>query len=396
VLTNLSQTFTVTNPAPVQFYRAYFQGTSPVIKPVADVSVPAGTTVVITNAVTNLPTTAITFSLDPSAAAGASISANGVFTWTPACAQGSTSNRITVWATYNEIPSLSNSMSFNIIVGDCVQVGVGTTFLQTGQGSCIPVDLLSTVGLTNLVFTLSYPSNRLGNWSITATNSAVRAASVQILDSAHAQFQIATKAGQLLQGPTAVGTICFNALPGTSGFIQVQISGVAGSRADGSAVGNASGQAGRLVVIGPEPLLEASVTTNLARLLTLYGNPGASYQVDYATNLLAGKWQYGCRVPMTNLYKVLSASASLPQVFYRAFEFSANPPILELNSSVPSNLVMLVYGQKGSNYAIFSGTNLLSTTSWSPTVGFTLTNSFKFINAGAATNKLQFFRAKQQ
>ncbi len=42
-----------------------------------------------------------------------------------------------------------------------------------------------------------------------------------------------------------------------------------------------------------------------------------------------------------------------------------NPPILELNSSAPTNLVLLVYGQKGSNYLVVTGTNPAS-----PSMGF--------------------------
>ena len=370
----------------------------PVIAQVANCSIAVGTTLVVTNTATdpNLPVPTLTFSLDPSAPAGATITTNGLFTWTPVCAQGSTTNLITVWVTASGSPPLSNSMSFFVTVSDCVQVGLGSAIVQTGQGACLPVNLLSTVGLTNLSFTLVFPTNRFSNWTFTATDPAVGTTNVQVLDAGHVQFQIATKAGQVLEGPTSVGTICFNVLPGASGFIQVQTAGVVGSKGDGSTVASASGQSTRLVIISLEPLLEASLNTNLARLLTLYGNPGASYELDYATNLLGAKWQYGWRVPMTNWHEVFAANASLPQVFYRAFEFSANPPILEVNSSVPSNSVLLVYGQKGSNYAIISGTNLLNTTSWSPIVGFTLTNSFQVINAGAATNKIQFFRAKQQ
>jgi hypothetical protein len=337
------------------------------------------------------------YSLALGAPAGAFIDAtNGDFSWVPTCAQGSSTNPITVLVTDDANPPLSSSMTFLVAVSDCVQVGVGSTTVPAGQSACLPVNLLSTVGLTNLSFTLEFPTNRFSNWAITATNPAVGTASVQVLDAGHVQFQIATKAGQVLEGPTSVGTICFNVLPGASGFIQVQTAEVVGSKRDGSTVASASGESTRLVIVSLEPLLEASLSANRGRLLTLYGNPGTSYEVDYTTNLLGAKWQYGWRVPMTNFYEVFAASASLPQVFYRAFEFSANPPMLELNSSAPSNLVMLVYGQKGSNYAIISGTNLLNTTSWSPIVGFTLTNSFQFINAGVATNRMQFFRARQQ
>jgi hypothetical protein len=370
----------------------------PVIAQVANCSVAVGTTLVVTNTATdpNLPAPTLTFSLDPSAPAGATVTTNGIFTWTPICAQGSTTNLITVWVTASGSPPLSNSMSFFVTVSDCVQVGIGSAIVQTGQDACLPVNLLSTVSLTNLSFTLVFPTNRFSNWTFTATDPAVGITRVQVLDAGHAEFEIATKAGQVLEGPTSVGTICFNVLPGTSGFIQLQTAGVVGSKGDGSTVASALGQSTRLVIISLTPLLEASLTANRARLLTLYGNPGASYEVDYTTNLLGAKWQYAWRVPMTNFYEVFAANAALPQVFYRAFEFSANPPILELSSSAPSNLVMLVYGQKGSNYAIISGTSLLNTTSWSPIVGFTLTNSFQFINAGTATNRMQFFRARQQ
>jgi hypothetical protein len=393
VLTNLSQTFTVTNPAPVEFYRAYFQGILPLIKPVADLSVAAGATLVITNVVTNLPMSAITFSLDPSAPAGASITSNGVFTWTPACAQGSTSNRITVWAADNPTPSLSNSMSFNISVGDCLQVGLGATSVQTGQSACVPLNLLSSAGLTNLAFTLAYPSNRLGSWVVTLTNPAAGTALVQVLDSAHVQISIAARTGQLLQGATSLGTICFNTSPGSSGFLQVQATSVDGSKGDGLAVGNASGQSVRLVLIGAQPLLEAWLSTNSSRMLTLYGNPGASYQIAYATNLLGTNWQYAWRVPMSNLYETFAAEAQLPQVFYRAWEFFADPPILELVSPARSNLAVLLYGRAGTNYVVQASTNLSLGGAWFPATNFTLTNSFQFIGIGSPTNKMLFFRA---
>ena len=98
---------------------------------------------------------------------------------------------------------------------------------------------------------------------------------------------------------------------------------------------------------------------------------------------------------MTNTFAAFDANGALPQVFYRAAEFSADPPILELNSYAPTNLVLLLYGQNGTNYMIMTGTNLAGTTSWTPLVGFTLTNSFQFINAGGVTNQQQFFRAKR-
>ncbi len=130
-------------------------------------------------------------------------------------------------------------------------------------------------------------------------------------------------------------------------------------------------------------------------MLTLYGNPGSSYQTAFNTNLLSTNWQTGWRVPMTNLYQYFAVNQTAPEIFYRAWEFSANPPILDLNSAIPTNLGLIMYGQKGSNYVITAGTNLEHPGNWTSMTGFVLTNSFQFINAGSATNSMMFFRAKR-
>ena len=339
----------------------------------------------------------LSYSLASGAPTGAYINpANGAFSWNPTCAQGSSTNPVTIWVSDNASPPLSNSMTFVVTVSDCIQVGIGSTIVQAGQNASVPLNLLTSVGLTNLSFTLVYPNNRFTNWAVMATNSVVGTSTVQTIDLSDTLFSLGTGSGRVLQGPTAVGQLNFTAVAGPSGFVPLMIANISGTKADGSPVGNATGQSGQVVVIGQQSLLQAWLSTNHQRMLTLYGNPGASYELDYSTNLLGGKWQYGWRVPLTNVNEVFAANASLSQVFYRAFEFSANPPILELNSPASSNLVLLLYGQKGTNYMIISGTNLLNTTNWAPLTGFALTNSFQFINAGAPTNKIQFFRAEHQ
>ena len=339
----------------------------------------------------------LSYSLALGEPAGVIIDAtNGSFSWSPTCPQGTSTNPVTVWVSDNAIPPLSNSMTFVITVGDCVQVGIGSTVVQTGRSATVPVNLFTTVGLTNLSFTLAYPTNRFTNWIISATNPAIATGTAQLLGPSNTFFVLTTKSGQLLQGPTVAGSITFSALPGSSAFIPLAVNNITGTKADGFPAGNISGLPGRVVVVGAQYILEAWLSTSQQRMLTLYGNPGSSYEVDYSTNLSGANWQYASRVPMTNLDEVFAAKASLAQVFYRAFEFSANPPILELNSPAPSNMVLLLYGQSGTNYTIISGTNLLDTSNWDWIAGFTLTNSFQFINAGAATNQIQFFRAKRQ
>ena len=116
-----------------------------------------------------------------------------------------------------------------------------------------------------------------------------------------------------------MGSLSFGALAGHSAFVPLVITAVEGTKADGSLVGNAFGQNGRVVIIGVEPLLEAGTSSNSVRLLTLYGNPGTNYRTLYNTNLASTNWWYS-RPPlsMTNLFQYVPVDQTSPQIHYRA------------------------------------------------------------------------------
>ena len=367
----------------------------PTINPVANGSAVVGQQLVISNSASD-PDLPIKFSLDASAPAGASINkTNGVLTWIPACAQGSTTNLIKVWATDSGTPPMSNSVTFTVAVSECLQVSIGSTVVQIGQTSSVPVNLLSTVALTNLNFTLTFPTNRFTNWVITASNVVVGTSTLQTLTFSNLQIGFGTKSGQVMQGPAFAGNIRFGALSNSSAFVPLVISGVQGTKSDGTPVGNTFGVSGRIVVLATEPLLEAWMTTNRNRMMTIYGNPGASYLINYNTNLAKTNWYFGWRLPQTNLAQSYEASEVFQQVYYRAMQFSADPPIVELNSLTKSNVTLLLYGVGGTNYIIQATTNLNLTNGWFSTTNVTLTNSFQFIGDGSPTNKTMFFRAKR-
>ncbi len=335
-----------------------------------------------------------TFSLSSGPPAGAMITTNGLFRWTPACDQGGTTNIITVTATDNGVPPASSSMSFVVSVGDCLQIGVGSTVVQIGTTGSVPVTVYSSAGVTNLSFTLAYPTDRFANWTIVASNNVVGTATAQALSSSQAVFNVSANTGGSLQGSALLGSISFNALPAPSAFVPLTIATAAGTKSDQSAVSSIVSKAGRVVVIGAQSLLEAKLGTGSQRQVVLYGNPGASYQLAFSTNLASTNWLPIWRVPMTNLYQNLDVGDVAPQVFYRAWEFSADPPILELGLPSPTNAPLLLYGQNGTNYVIESATNLGLGTTWFPWTNLVLSNSFQFIPVNNPTNRAMFFRAK--
>ena len=104
-----SQSFTVV---------VYPPNTPPVLAAIPDQKVYANTLLSFTVSATDTdqPPQMLTFTLGSGAPAGATLTTNGIFAWTPAAAQAPSTNSITVTVTDNGVPALSNSQSFMVVV----------------------------------------------------------------------------------------------------------------------------------------------------------------------------------------------------------------------------------------------------------------------------------------
>jgi hypothetical protein len=277
--------------------------------------------VVITNYAYS-PNGPVSFTLASNSPAGAMISTCGVFCWSPICEQGSTTNVITVWATDSSTPPLSNSMAFSVIVGECVEISIGSSVQQIGNSTCVPVSLFSTISLTNLNFTLADPAGHFTNWSITPTNSLVNSATTQMVDPLHALFNFGVQNGQALQGSNGIGSICLDILPGPSAFVPLAPTDMGAAALDNSPITCFIGQNGRVVVIGSQSLLESWLDTNFHPMLTVYGNPGLSYEILTTTNLTnPNNWSVFGNVLLTNLFQFINLdSGTNPSQFFQAVQ----------------------------------------------------------------------------
>ena len=295
----------------------------PALAGVADQLAVVGGQLTLTNLAYD-PDGPITFSLGTVAPAGATISTNGIFRWTPACAQGSTTNLVQVWATDSGTPIMSNSVTFVVVVPECIEASVGNTVLLTGQTSSVPVRLLSTTALTNMVFRVAYPAERFTNFTIAVNSPQVLTQRLRLLAPGSLEVSFTLPATSVLHGPMTVGQLGFTARSNqSSAFVPLPITDVLGLKPDGGLAANAYGQPGRVVVIGAQSLLEAIQSADSRPLLVLYGQPGCSYALQYATNLsVAPGWHHGWQVTLTNLFQVFEVITSgQPAVFYRAYEF---------------------------------------------------------------------------
>jgi hypothetical protein len=264
----------------------------------------------------------ISFTLESNAPAGAAITPDGILTWEPACEQGSTTNLITVWATDSSNPPLSNSMTFSVVVGECVEVIIGSSVTQAGRGACVPVSLLTTVPLTNLSFSFASPTGFFTNWNISSTNSAIASTTVGEVAS-QPQFNFGVQSRQVLQGTSVIGSICVDTLSvAASAFVPLVVANINAMASNNSPATNSISQKGRVVVIGPQSLLEALPGTNPGPTLTLYGRPGLSYDLFSTTNLIdEGSWSIWGKVTLSELSQVISLGSATNQMqFFRAVE----------------------------------------------------------------------------
>src|SRR4030095_14935468 len=124
---------------------------APVLGVIANQTVNEGSLLTLTASATDadVPSNNLTYSLDAGAPSGASInSSSGVFSWTPSEAQGPGSYPITVRATDNGTPSLSDAKSFTVTVNEVNSAPVlGVIANQTvNEGSLLTVMASATDG----------------------------------------------------------------------------------------------------------------------------------------------------------------------------------------------------------------------------------------------------------
>ena len=388
--------------AAVQAQIYVLPNTPPVLEPITNCLVAVGQTLSITNRASDADAgQQLTYSLAAGAPDGMSVDpVSGVLEWTPACVQGGSTNSITVLATDDGCGSLSSSRPFTVVVTECLQTSLGRAVGAPGGAGCIPVSLESGFGLTNLTFTVSVPGGRFTNFTVSATAPEVASATVVSHGGTQAVVVLAAKPGQVMRGPKQFAQVCFALVPGQhSAFARMEVQDILGLRENGTPIGNASGYAGRTVVVGEEPLLECVPGTNGQPLLLLYGKPASGYAIDTRTNITAGSW----RTALTNLTVGTSLSLSIsppasssPANFYRALRaVPPEPPRLAARIQSPGQIALTLYGTVGTSYGIEFATVLGGGTNWhvlAPSI--LLTNQSQVLSFPTGGAPATFYRAR--
>lgn len=139
---------------------------SPVVAPIANQTVVAGRTLLVTNAATDadVPIQTLSYS-SPTAPLGSSLNiANGLFTWRPAIAQSPSTQIVSVVTSDNGLPSMSVTQNFSVTVNRPADPQFSNPSMSNGNFS------VSISGDTGPDYLLQTSSNLL-TWSTVATST---------------------------------------------------------------------------------------------------------------------------------------------------------------------------------------------------------------------------------
>jgi hypothetical protein len=240
--------------------------------------------------------------------------------WVPSAGQASTTNLFTIVVTDKTNPSASTNETLLVIVSDYLSIGGGSTTVQAGQSATVPIYLSASDGLTNVTFTLEWPSSRFLNPSLSVVAPASSSSSIQS-QSTNLLVNLQVLPGQAISGSNLIAHLSFQTVTNqTSGFVSLALKVVSASKPDGTSYAYTATAAERIVVVNNAPLIEAFASTNLTRSLTLFGKVGTSYQLQYSTNLSSGAWYRLLNYTQSSLSQSVSVDGTIPLIYYRLLQ----------------------------------------------------------------------------
>ena len=373
---------------------------APTLAPIANRTINQGALLLVTNTASDsdVPANLLTFSLGAGAPFNATIDTrSGLFRWRPLGAQAPSTNLISVLVTDNGLPPLSAAQSFTVTVlavPNEFTLRFGSTNVLAGESNSVPVELLGTLDLTNITAVLQTPADRLTNLTLVPVSPDTIGTVLQPFGANQYSVSLTLDPARSPAGNHALAQLGFLAVAQPrSAVVPLTVSQLAGLVSDGQSVANPAAISGRVIVVANEPVVGSGVGAGGAHLVTLYGQPWHSYQLQYSTNGV--NWIDLNRVPLTNRAHVFTGSsgAAAGPVFYRTREFVASPPILDVDSLANGNLNLVLYGVPGSNYQLQTATSLTGTVMWHPFLNYSQTNSFRFApNPVSPTNPPVFYR----
>lgn len=304
-------------------WRRIGENTAPVLDPITDRIVAAESLLSITAKATDtdIPANKLTYSLLPGAPSGAAINpTTGVFTWRPTRAQAPGVYEITVRVTDDGSPALTDTEAFTVTVTDFAELLVGQGVTQVGSRGAFPIETFFSASVRQFSFVLNTKAGRFANVTVDGLVPEVGSAIIEKLDETRYRVTVTASVGSSFTGRAQLIEVGYNVVAGIrSEFVPVAPSNLTVTKTDNVAITSLFTRGGRVVIIGVEPLLE-SLRVAGVRKLTLYGNPGVSYQIQTKTDITpAAPWTNLGRITPLGLFETMDVPVNNNRVnFYRA------------------------------------------------------------------------------
>ncbi len=207
-----------------------------------------------------------------------------------------------------------------VAVKECVAPQLGRLVLRTGDTGRLPINLVTSVELTNLITRVSLPTNRFINLgvealatqisfaTITATNTFPLLGGDGLGEGDLYQIALATCTNQSLIGTQQVAWLVLTTVTNQrSAFVPVEIGPSIGTQPDGVITTNYVTQTGTVIVVGDEPLLESTRATNGLVQLILYSRTGVTNRVQSTLSLpVPGPWTEWQQIVPSNVLENLT------------------------------------------------------------------------------------------
>jgi hypothetical protein len=262
----------------------------------------------------------LTYNLKGASPLGAVINpTNGIFKWHPSRSYAGTTNTITIEVSDNGYPNLTATQTFVIIVPQLIEGSIGSSILLAGNGTNIPVTLFSSEAITNPVFELVYPAERLSDFYLTNFANGI-SGSISNESPTSCRVFLTNVPGLFIKGQQQVVSFGFTAVSDQhSAFVPLTLTDLnANHVSDGSLAFSVSDGEGRLTIIGPEPLLEGWLIKAGQCNITIYGHPGRIYKLEGSEMIFpAFNWkETDISVSLTNLYQNIVLPTKTNDFFY--------------------------------------------------------------------------------
>ncbi|NOS71815.1 MAG: hypothetical protein HOP33_18035, partial [Verrucomicrobia bacterium] len=130
--------------------------------------------------------------------------------------------------------------------------------------------------------------------------------------------------------------------------------------------------------------------------LIFHGQAWHSYRIEQRnTSQPDNPWVFAARVALTNEFQAFAPSLP-PDTEFRAFDFVADPAILDLWRLSGTNVQLVLYGATNKSYVVQSTNRLTGALGGWPTLTtVSMTNAFRILPPTPATEPQLFFRAKE-